>query len=144
MNEENINKVILSGHINVITDNNDKYIKFGLVSKRYNNINGLPIYTSLNIERDLYNIYKDLFVCNSFIYVNGYMNSYLDNKKKVHNYITVLDVSDNREDIIDGRKYPHIRYDEDGTMVWNGKRCEATPMNPEEEQELKEMLAKYA
>ena len=34
-----------------ITANDDKYIKFGLVSKRYNNMDDLQIYRCLNIEK---------------------------------------------------------------------------------------------
>ena len=52
-----MNKVIIDGKINCITDDNKKYIKFGLTNKH----NNLSIYSSFNIERTLYNKNKDLF-----------------------------------------------------------------------------------
>ena len=36
-----------------------------------------------------------------------------------------------------------ISYDEDGVMLWHGKRCEAIPCTLEEQYELDEMLAEY-
>lgn len=50
-----INEIIISGVINNITDNNNEYIKFGLTTTKFNNS---KTYSSLNIKRDLYTIYK--------------------------------------------------------------------------------------
>lgn len=36
-----------------------------------------------------------------------------------------------------------ISYDEDGVMLWHGKRCEAIPCTEEEQKELDEMLSEY-
>ena len=36
-----------------------------------------------------------------------------------------------------------ISYDEDGTMLWNGKRCESNIATEEEQKELKEILSNY-
>ena len=36
----------------------------------------------------------------------------------------------------DPKQYLNIRYDPDGVMVWNGKRCEAVPMSDEEQKEV--------
>ena len=60
-------------------------------------------------------------------------------------FIKVTDVSDNPNDIIDGRKGPYIRYDEDGVMVWDGKRCEAAPFEDDDPEylELLEMLKEF-
>ena len=38
---------------------------------------------------------------------------------------------------------PKINFDTDGIMLWNGKRCESVPMNPEEEAKLKDILSQY-
>ena len=51
---------------------------------------------------------------------------------KIQSFITVIDITDNYDDITNGRKAPHIRYDPDGVMVWNGKRCESIPPTEEE------------
>ena len=129
MNYEDINynEVMISGVINNITDTNNKYIKF----------------VSLNIERNLYEIFKDFFVKGNKVFVKGYLNSYKDYKNNIQSFISVTDISDNPEDIMNGRKAPHIRYDPDGVMVWNGKRCERIQPTDEELQEMEELLKEY-
>ena len=139
MDYENINynEVIISGVINNITDTNNKYIKFGLTTKKY------TVYVSLNISRNLYVIYKDFFVKGNKVFVKGYLNSYKDFKNNIQSFISVIDISNNPEDIMNGRKAPHIRYDPDGVMVWDGKRCEAIPPTDEELQEIEDLLKEY-
>ncbi|MCI5702159.1 MAG: hypothetical protein MR266_05275 [Erysipelotrichaceae bacterium] len=72
-------------------------------------------YFSLNIKRDLYKIYKDFFVKGNRVYVKGYLNFYSSNNK-IKNFITVDDIVDNCDDITNGTKSSHIRYDFDGVM----------------------------
>ena len=132
---EDLNEIYISGIINNITDNNKDYIKFGLTTNQKNK----KVYSSLNINRNLYEIYKDFFVKENKIYVKGYLNSYSSNNY-IHTFITVIDVASNEKDIINGRSAPHIRYDIDGVMIWNGKRCEIEPTTEEEQKELEELL----
>ena len=127
---EDINEIILSGLINNITDNNRDYIKFGLTTTKYDKS---KIYSSLNISRNLYEIYKDFFVKGNKVYIKGYLNSYITNRN----------ISNNQDEILNGRKEPHIRYDPDGVMVWNGKRCESIPPTADELKELEELLKEY-
>lgn len=134
-----INEVMISGVINNITDNNNQYIKFGLTTIKYDNG---KVYTSLNVNRNLYEIYKDFFVKGNKVYIKGYLNSYSSNNK-IQSFITVVDIANNYDDILKGRKAPHIRYDPDGVMVWNGKRCESIPPTEEEQQELDELLKDF-
>lgn len=134
-----INEVMISGVINNITDNNNQYIKFGLTTIKYDNG---KVYTSLNINRNLYEIYKDFFVKGNKVYIKGYLNSYSSNNK-IQSFITVIDIANNYDDILKGRKAPHIKYDPDGVMVWNGKRCETIPPTEEEQQELDELLKDF-
>lgn len=54
-----LNEIIISGNITNITDNNQDYIKFGLKTIKNNKS---YVYSSLNINRNLYTIYKDFFV----------------------------------------------------------------------------------
>lgn len=145
MDYENINynEVIISGVINNITDTNNKYIKFGLTTKKYTNTENNKVYVSLNISRNLYEIYKDFFIKGNKVFVKGYLNSYKDFKNNIQSFISVIDISNNPEDIINGRKAPHIRYDSDGVMVWNGKRCETIPPTDEELQEIEDLLKEY-
>lgn len=134
-----LNEIIISGNINNITDNNQDYIKFGLKTIKYNNS---YVYSSLNINRNLYTIYKDFFVKEKKVFIKGYLNSYSTNNN-IQLFITVTDISDNKEDILNGRKSPHIRYDPDGVMVWNGKRCESEEPSDEELKEMEELLKDF-
>ncbi|MCI6931719.1 MAG: hypothetical protein MR765_01060 [Tenericutes bacterium] len=134
-----INEVMISGVINNITDNNNQYIKFGLTTIKYDNG---KVYTSLNINRNLYEIYKDFFVKGNKVYIKGYLNSYSSNNK-IQSFITVIDIANNCDDILKGKKAPHIRYDPDGVMVWNGKRCESVAPTEEERIEMEKLLNKF-
>lgn len=136
---EDINEITISGTINNITDTNNQYIKFGLTTIKYDKA---KVYSSLNISRNLYEIYKDFFVKGNKVYIKGYLNSYITNNK-IHSFITVIDISNNQDEILNGRKAPHIRYDPDGVMVWNGKRCEKVPPTADELKELEELLKEY-
>ena len=141
--DSNLNEVIISGVINAITDTNDKYIKFGITTKKYTTKEDKNDYVSLNIARELYNVYQDYFVKDNKIYIKGYLNSYIDKNKGIKSFVTVTDVANNREEILNGRKAPHIREDDDGVLVWNGKRCEDTPATEEEIKKMEELLKEY-
>lgn len=139
----NYNEVLISGNINYIKKLN-QYIAFGLTCKTFSNTKS-KCFINFHIYNDLYNIYKDLFLKNNKLFVKGYLNSYTDKDKKIVSYVKVTDVSNNPEDIIKGRKAPYIRYDEDNVMVWNGKRCEATPFEDDDPEYLRlvEMLKEF-
>ena len=137
MDDINYNEVLISGIINVITDTNGKYIKFGLTTNKYTLNEDKKVYVSLNISRELFNAYQDYFIKGNKVFVKGYLNSYITKDNNIKNFITVTDISDNPDDILRGRKEPHIRYDPDGVMVWNGKRCEQELATEEEQQEMK-------
>ena len=139
----NYNEVLISGNINYIKKLN-QYIAFGLTCKTFSNTKS-KCFINFHIYDDLYNIYKDLFLKNNKLFVKGYLNSYTDKDNKIASFVKVTDVSNNPEDIIKGRKAPYIRYDEDNIMVWNGKRCEATPFEEDDPQYLRlvEMLKEF-
>ena len=108
--EIDLNEIIISGTINNVTDNNKDYIKFGLTTLKYDK---RKVYSSLNINRNLYTIYKDFFVKGTKVFIRGYLNG------------------------------PHIRIDPDGVEVWNGKREESIPPTEEELKEMKELLKEF-
>ena len=58
------------------------------------------------------------------MFIKGYLNSY-STSNNIQLFITVTDISDNKEDILNGRNSPHIRYDPDGVMVWMEKDAKA-------------------
>ena len=134
-----LNEVLLSGTINNITDNNQDYIKFGLTTLKYDK---RKVYSSLNINRNLYEIYKDFFVKGTKVFIKGYLNSYSSNNN-IKLFITVLDIAENEDELINGRKGPHIRVDPDGVEVWNGKREEAIHMTEEDLEKMENLLKDY-
>mgnify|MGYP000034927196 CR=1 FL=1 len=137
--ETDLNEVIISGTINNITDNNKDYIKFGLITLKYDK---RKVYASFNINRNLYEIYKDFFIKGTKVFIKGYLNSYISDNK-IQSFISVTDIADNQNEIMTGKKGPHIRFDPDGVEVWNGKRCEAIPPTEKELEEMENMLKEY-
>lgn len=142
-NDINFNKVLVSGVINAVTDTDDKYIKFGITTRKYTTKEDKNVYVSLNIARELYHIYKDYLIKGNKIYVKGYLNSYKDKNKKIQSFITVTAVGKTFEEIIKGKKAPHIREDVDGVLIWDGSRCESTPATLEEQKEMEKILCEY-
>ena len=134
-----LNEIVISGTINNVMDNNQDYIKFGLTALKYDK---RKVYSSLNINRNLYEIYKDFFVKGTKVFIKGYLNSYSSNNN-IKLFITVLDIADNEDELINGRKGPHIRVDPDGVEVWDGKREEAIPMTEEEQREMENLLKDF-
>ena len=57
--------------------------------------------------------------------------------------MNALNISDNQEELINGKSGPHIRYDPDGVEVWNGTREEAIPMSEDEQKEMDEILKDF-
>ena len=131
-----LNEIVISGTINNVMDNNQDYIKFGLTTLKYDK---RKVYSSLNINRNLYITYKDFFVKGTKVFIKGYLNSY-SSYNNIKLFITVLDIADNEDELINGRKGPHIRVDPDGVEVWNGKREEITPPTAEELEKMENLL----
>lgn len=133
----NYNEVILSGIINNVLVN-EKYITLGLTCNKYSpNEKNNIVYASLRIYKDLYEKSKGLFILNKKLYIKGYLNSYSDKNKTIHNYVTVTRVEDYDFNSING---PIIGVDYDGVETWNGKRMETTPATKEEQQEMQRMI----
>ena len=131
------NQVLLSGEINNILINN-KYITLGLTCKKYSpNENSNIVYASLWVYEDLYNSNKDLFLLGKNVYVKGYLNSYSDKDKKIHNYVTVTRIEGYDFKSAVG---PVIGVDYDGVETWNGKRMEDTPSTPEEQAKMEKLI----
>ena len=143
MIDKNINHVLLSGIIVNIKEGIGGYILFTMKCKKYSESKYNFVYVSLSIYEDLYNIYKDIFVKDNEIFIKGYINSYVDNNKNYKMFISVIVISKSYEQLIECKKTPYIRFDSDGVMVWNGKRCESTPLSEEELKEMDELLNEF-
>ena len=134
-----LNEIKISGTINNVMDNNQDYIKFGLTTLKYDK---RKVYSSLNINRNLYTTYKDFFVKGTKVFIRGYLNSYITNNN-IQSFITVIDIADNQKELLNGKSGLHIRIDPDGVEVWNGKREESIPPTEEELKEMKELLKEF-
>ena len=143
MIDKNINHVLLSGIIVNIKEGIGGYILFTMKCKKYSESKYNFVYVSLSIYEDLYNIYKDIFVKDNEIFIKGYINSYVDNNKNYKMFISVIGVSKSYEQLIECKKTPYIRFDPDGVMVWNGKRCESTALSEDELKEMDELLNEF-
>lgn len=143
MIDKNINQVLLSGIIVNIKEGIGGYILFTMKCKKYSESKYNFVYVSLSIYEDLYNIYKDIFVKDNEIFIKGYINSYVDNNRNYKMFISVIGVSKSYEQLIECKKTPYIRFDPDGVMVWNGKRCESTPLSEDELKEMDELLNEF-
>lgn len=143
MIDKNINHVLLSGIIVNIKEGIGGYILFTMKCKKYSESKYNFVYVSLSIYEDLYNIYKDIFVKDNEIFIKGYVNSYVDNNGNYKMFISVIGVSKSYEQLIEDKKTPYIRFDSDGVMVWNGKKCESTPLSEEELKEMDELLNEF-
>ena len=143
MIDKNINQVLLSGIIVNIKEGIGGYILFTMKCKKYSESKYNFVYVSLSIYEDLYNIYKDIFVKDNEIFIKGYINSYVDNNRNYKMFISVIGVSKSYEQLIECKKTPYIRFDPDGVMVWNGKRCESAPLSEDELKEMDELLNEF-
>lgn len=143
MIDKNINQVLLSGIIVNIKEGIGGYVLFTMKCKKYSESKYNFVYVSLSIYEDLYNIYKDMLVKDNEIFIKGYINSYVDNNKNYKMFISVIGLSKSYEQLIEDKKTPYIRFDSDDVMVWNGKRCESTPLSEEELKEIDELLNEF-
>lgn len=143
MIDKNINQVLLSGIIVNIKEGIGGYILFTMKCKKYSESKYNFVYVSLSIYEDLYNIYKDIFVKDNEIFIKGYVNSYVDNNRNYKMFISVIGVSKSYEQLIEDKKTQYIRFDSEGVMVWNGKRCESTPLSEDELKEMDELLNEF-
>lgn len=134
------NEILLSGEINNIIINN-KYITLGLTCKKYSpNENSNIVFASLRVYKDFYNNNKGLFLFGKNVYIKGYLNSYSDKNKTIHNYVTVTKIEGYNFISANGQV---IGEDYDGVMLWNGKRCESISPSEEELAEVEELLKPF-
>lgn len=143
MSELHCNQVILDGIIKSITVGKSGYYLLNVLTYKFNNDKYKEVYVSISIHDNLYQIYKDLLFKENQVFFKGYLNSYRTKENKYTTIISITDIFESYEDLTKGKTGPHIRYDPDGVMVWNGKRCEAIPSTKEECAEMEELLKDF-
>lgn len=140
--------IIMDGNISSINENiDDKYTWFDICQNNiYKNKEGKDVneasFFSAKVSKEKI---KDLslFKIGSYVVVQGIPKSYIDKNNVKRFYIFVLDIYDALTYKKDKKNQLEIDYDTDGTMLWNGKRCEATPLSEEEKKEMEEILSAY-
>lgn len=140
--------IIMDGNISSINENiEDKYTWFDICQNNtYKDKEGKDVketsFFSAKINKEKL---KDLSLFNigSFIVVEGIPKSYIDKNKVKRFYIFVLNIYDALTYKRKSQADLEIDYDTDGTMLWNRKRCEATPPSKEEKQEMDNILSEY-
>lgn len=143
MSERHCNQVILDGIIKSITVGKSGYYLLNVLTCKFNNDKYKEVYVSISIHDNLYQIYKDLLFKENQVFFKGYLNSYRTKENKYTTIISITDIFESYEYLTKGKTGPHIRYDPDGIMVWNGKRCEAIPPTKEELQEMENLLKDF-
>lgn len=143
MSELHCNQVILDGIIKSITVGKSGYYLLNVLTYKFNNDKYKEVYVSISIHDNLYQIYKDLLFKENQVFFKGYLNSYRTKENKYTTIISITDIFESYEDLTKGKTGPHIRYDPDDVMVWNGKRCEAIPPTKEELTEMENLLKDF-
>lgn len=143
MSELHCNQVILDGIIKSITVGKSGYYLLNVLTYKFNNDKYKEVYISISIHDNLYQIYKDLLFKENQVFFKGYLNSYKTKENKYTTIISITDIFESYDGLTKGESGPHIRYDPDGVMVWNGKRCEAIPPTKEELDEMENLLKDF-
>lgn len=146
-----IDKIILEGNISRINDNNnDNFIWFDICkNEKYKNKNGeeqeVTSFFSAKVERNKIKN-NDLFKVGSWIVITGIPKSYLDKNNYKKFYIFTLDIIGMKEFQNQKQKEKKdsiFSYDDDGVMLWHGKRCESEECTPEELEEMDKLLSEF-
>ncbi len=143
MSDKHCNQVIMDGIIKSITVGNGGYYLLNVLTYKFNNDKYKEVYVSISIHDNLYQIYKDLLFKDNQVFFKGYLNSYRTKDNKYTTIISITEIFKDYEDLMNGKTGPHIRYDPDGVMVWNGKRCESIPPTKEELDYMNNLLSEF-
>ena len=137
---EIIDRITYHGVITSIRNNvDDKFIWFDIKQDNIIKKDGKVINNPSFFSARIYKEYKDLIVIHEEIYVKGIPGGYIDKKGIKQNYIHVDVINDVKvkNELIENNT---ISYDSDGVMLWNGKRCESTPLSKKEEEKIDKLI----
>lgn len=136
-----------------ITENGKKYKWFDIcVNKKYSNNLGKeknnPTYYKIKIYEKQLEKYSELLVIGRWIKIKGYLNSYIDKNNNYNLNLIAFSLVDMKKELELNRKSINkknniISYNDDGVMLWNGKRCESSPCTSEEQKELEDLLSEF-
>lgn len=99
----------------------------------------------IKLSETLIQKYKDIIKVSNNVYIKGYLNNYVKGNKTIHYIYPKEIIKLNKKYQIEENKIvqPIIDYDKDGTMIWNGKRCEATTPDSNRKKEIEDLLSEY-
>lgn len=130
--------ILVHGIITNIKDNVDnKFIWFDIRKDEYykdkdGKMKNNPSFFSVRVSKNM----KYKLETNIEIIVKGIPKGFVDKNGYRQNYIHATKVNG-----LTTNKYDEIiSYDNDGVMLWNGKRCEAIPMSKEEQEEIDKLI----
>lgn len=136
-----------------ITENGKKYKWFDIcVNKKYsNNLDkekNNPTYYKIKIYEKQLEKYSELLMIGRWIKIKGYLNSYIDKNNNYNLNLIAFSLVDMKKELELNRKLINkknniISYNDDGVMLWNGKRCESSPCTSEEQKELEDLLSEF-
>ena len=144
-----VDKIILEGNISRINDNQiDNFIWFDICkNEKYKTKQGEEkidtSFFSAKIDRSKIEN-NDLFKVGSWVVITGIPKSYLDKNNYKKFYVFTLDIKGAREYMNPKEEKNSIfSYDDDGVMLWHGKRCESEEATPEEIEEMEKLLSEF-
>ena len=130
--------ILVHGIITNIKDNVDnKFIWFDIRKDEYykdkdGKMKNNPSFFSVRISKNM----KYKLETNIEIIVKGIPKGFVDKNGYRQNYIHATEI-----DGLTINKYDEIiSYDTDGVMLWNGKRCESTPISRKEQEEIDKLI----
>ncbi len=130
--------ILVHGIITNIKDNVDnKFIWFDIRKDEYykdkdGKMKNNPSFFSVRVSKNM----KYKLETNIEIIVKGIPKGFLDKNGYRQNYIHATEING-----LETNKYDEIiSYDNDGVMLWNGKRCESIPITKEEQEEIDKLI----
>ena len=111
-----------------------------------NNIVNKKIFNSsfykIRLNNDLIDEYKEILNKGNNLYIDGYLHSYKKDSKLIYyiypKKIELIDKESNLKNSVS-----LIDYDNDGVMLWNGKKCIEVEPTSEEKEEMEKLLDEF-
>lgn len=138
-----MNNITLTGIISSIkTEEYNNQIWFSICNnERYidkdGNKKSVPSFFNVRIQNIKFDIEK--YKVGKLITISGVPKTYNDKNNVPRFYVVAFKINE----VVKETKDEMISYDTDGTMLWNGKRCESKESTPEQIKEMEDMLSEF-
>ena len=138
-----MNKITLTGIISSVkTEEYNNQIWFSICNnERYidkdGNKKSVPSFFNVRIQNTKFDIEK--YKVGKLITISGVPKTYNDKNNVPRFYVVAFKINE----VVKETKDEMNSYDTDGTMLWNGKRCESKEATPEQIKEMEDMLSEF-